>query len=174
MDKIILVFIKHCFVDGHVHGDRHNGCNFLQQQFQSCEWVTLLSFMTQLVKLKFRDGVGLNNRFIRAHGLPNRLVHACETLSETLLNAVVLSELPEMFEFLWYKIASTSPGLLPNSETDLSAMKVPHPNEEPVLGVNQWWQSPSRPTSISRNRLPYKRFIEHIQFRKRLWVFLLH
>ena len=54
--------------------------------------------MRQLVRLKFKNIEGLDNRFIAAEELLIRLVHAGEVLSEPLFNAMNLNGFREPFE----------------------------------------------------------------------------
>ena len=66
--------------------------------FWSDENVTVVSVIRQLARLQLKEDEALHNYFTRAQELSTGREHAGAYLSEPLLNAMVLSGLPERYE----------------------------------------------------------------------------
>ena len=70
----------------------------LQERFQRVETPTVVTLVAQLARLQLADAENLDSFFIRGQELVTRLQEAGEAVSETVLNALVLNDLPMMYE----------------------------------------------------------------------------
>ena len=93
-----LMLIKLEYMDHRGLGDGQKAWELLEDKFCSNETVTVVSLMRQLVRLQLKEDEALRNYFIWAQDMSMRLEQADEHLSMSLLNAMVLSGLPERYE----------------------------------------------------------------------------
>ena len=98
IDASSLMLIRQDCVNSKGFGDVQKAWQLLQQRFRSDETTTVISLIRQLAKLKLREVEAIDQYFIRAQKLVNRLHHAGEKLSETLFNEIVLNGLPQRYE----------------------------------------------------------------------------
>ena len=72
--------------------------SFCKRDFQSVETPTVMTLVAQLARLQLEDAEDLKSFFIRGQELLTRLQEAGEAVSETLLKALVLNDLPMRYE----------------------------------------------------------------------------
>ena len=99
LDAGSLMLIWHdCVNSKGLLGEGQKTKRLLQQRLNSNETTTVISPMIQLPKQQLQEDKAIHQYFIREQELVTRLLHACEELSETLFNAMVLNGLPQRYK----------------------------------------------------------------------------
>ena len=79
-------------------GDGGAAWKCVLNQFRSSEAPTVVSIVSQLVRLKMSEGESIQKFFVRAQEFDSRLQQAEEHLSPALFNVLILTGLPEQYE----------------------------------------------------------------------------
>ena len=130
LDKTSLIYIWHDCLSQDGTGDGAKAWWLLQQRYSNVEKPTVVSLVKQLSRLQLGPEEKLYDYFIWSLKLMSTLTEAGEKISETLFNALLISDLPEKYEHFVvqesFNLASTFTALWTRLENNEKNRKLNH------------------------------------------------